>query len=321
MRLETKSSPRSRCGRLSHHGSFRADVRFPTNASPLPLHRRNTAAILTAICLPFTGQLLHAHGAYHDVVGEIEARLAGSPDDPALHYKLAEAHLGHEEWLLGLDEIQTVEGLAPGEYPTGYLRGWALHLGGRQQEALESLDGFLSATPDHAKALAIRGRVRMKLADPDAAAADFAKALQLGNDPEPEHFVELAEARVAAKDSPGAVAALDEGIRKLGPLPQLLLAALDIESTTQAWDSALARIDILQGSSPRPEPWMARRATLLATAGRHEVSRAAWTALRDHLLSLPSLERGTPRNLQLLKDARHALGESVPEPVAAPPAP
>ncbi|RYD28248.1 MAG: hypothetical protein EOP87_19940, partial [Verrucomicrobiaceae bacterium] len=114
--------------------------------------------------------VLLAHGAYHDVVAKLEAGLASTPDDPLLHYRLAEAHMGHGEWVLCLDEVETIEGLAPGEHDTAYLRGWAMHTAGKQEEAKRILDDFLSANPDHAPALAVRGRVEMKLADTAAAA-------------------------------------------------------------------------------------------------------------------------------------------------------
>ena len=73
---------------------------------------------------------LHAHGAYHELVERIEAELKKSPADAALHFKLAEAHAGHEEAKACLKEIAEVERLAPGVYPTGYLRGFSLFQSG-----------------------------------------------------------------------------------------------------------------------------------------------------------------------------------------------
>jgi hypothetical protein len=52
---------------------------------------------------------------------------------------------------------------------------------------------------------------------------------------------------------------------------------------------------------------MARRASILAQAGLLEDSRAAWTQLRDHLLALPNLERGSHSMSMLLEQAQQAL--------------
>jgi len=263
---------------------------------------------------------LHAHGAYHDLVERIEAELKKSPADAALHYKLAEAHAGHEESKACLMEIAVVERLAPGVYPTGYLRGFALHTAGSQEEAKKALDEFLIANPDHVEALATRGRVLVKLGSSTAAVADFQKAVKLTAAPNTVLIVDLALALRDSGKPAEASQAINEGLKTATDLPTLLLCALEIETASGAWDSALGRIDALQKTAPRPEPWMAKRAALLTKIGRTDEARTAWTALRDQLLSLPSLERGTPQNLQLLQQSRQALGESAPAPVMAPPA-
>lgn len=302
-------SPSRGCKRLA--AVFQLSLNSPSLVVAIAL-----AALPLALALPASG-----HGAYHDVVREVEKKLAKKPDDAALHYRLAEAHAGHEEWQLCLAAIETVERLEPGVFPTGFLRGWALDIAGKPQEARKALNEFLVTRPKYSRALAARGRVCLKLGESAAAAADFTQALELEPNHEPELVVELAAARATAKDSAGAIRALDEGIAKFGPLPTLLQPALEIETKSQDWDAALRRLDAMKAGAPRPEPWMARRAALLTSAGREEAARGAWTALRDHLQALPSLDRGTPENLRLLAEARRALGEQVLTPVAAPPAP
>jgi len=82
---------------------------------------------------------------------------------------------------------------------------------------------------------------------------------------------------------------------------------MELEIMTGQFDSALTRVDQLQQFAPRPEPWMAKRASLLAQAGRVSESRAAWQSLLAHLSALPNLERGSkPMNL-LAEQARQAL--------------
>jgi hypothetical protein len=73
----------------------------------------------------------------------------------------------------------------------------------------------------------------------------------------------------------------------------------------------------MRQSAPRPEPWMARRASILAQAGRIEESRAAWQALVDHLSALPNLERGSHAMSTLMEQAKQALA-ALANPPAAP---
>ena len=104
-----------------------------------------------------------------------------------------------------------------------------------------------------------------------------------------------------------AVQVLAAGIEKLGPIPSLALRAMEVEIATKNFDAALTRVEALRKSAPRPEPWMARRASVLAQAGRIEDSRAAWQALVEHLAALPNLERGSHAMSKLAEDARQAL--------------
>ncbi|MES2439373.1 MAG: hypothetical protein V4584_09915 [Verrucomicrobiota bacterium] len=260
------------------------------------------------------------HGAYHDVVTAIQAELRVHPGDAALRYKLAEAHAGHDDWRACLKQIQLVERLAPGVYPTGCLRGLALHLAGKDEEAKVIFDDFLTTNPDHVEALAARGRVLVKLGFPLAAVVDFQKAVSLTASPDSRVIVDLALALDDSGKPSEAGRAIDEGLTTSGDAPSLLECALEIETAAGLWDSALGRMEGLQKLAPRPEPWMAKRAELMTRAGRADDARAAWTVLRDRLISLPSLERGTPQNVQLLQQARKSLGETAPMPVAAPPA-
>lgn len=260
------------------------------------------------------------HGAYHDVVAALSAQLQRNPGNAATRYQLAEAHAGHDEWQACLREINIVERLAPGEYPTPYLRGFALHIAGRETEAKAVLDSFLAENPRHTGALTTRGRVLVKLGRPAEAAADLQQAVALAHTPQPDLIAELASAYVKAGQTESALKALDAGLAAAGDVPSLLRCALEIETRAGALDAALLRIDALQKTAPSPEPWMAERARLLARSGRAPEARAAWLALRGHLLAMPNLKRGTPQNAALLAEARQALGESPPAQVVAPPA-
>jgi predicted Zn-dependent protease len=260
------------------------------------------------------------HGAYHDVVAAISAELQKKPDDAALRYRLAEAHAGHDEWQACLKELERVDRLAPGAHPTGFLRGLALHIAGKEEEARKHLDDFLLTHPGHVQALATRGRVFLKLGHATEAVADLRKAVDLSTTPEAGLISDLAIACRDAGKPAEASKVIDMGIKKIGNTPELLRCALDIETAAGLWDSALGRIDALQQSAPRPEPWMARRAELFQAAGRPAEARAAWTALRAHLISLPNLERGTPLLAGVLAQAEKALGNEFSTPVIAPPA-
>lgn len=271
----------------------------------------------------FTGVMVAlccGHGAYHDVVIEVTKALEQNPDDASLHFKLACAHQEHGEWTSSLVELEQVERLAPGKFETGFVQGQALATGGQWPAAKPVLDEFLKVNPGHAGALAQRARVLVKLDQNTAAIEDFQAALVAAELPNADLFLEAAEALITANQNAQAIQVIRRGLERLGAEPTLLTRSLELELAAKHFDEALVRVEALQKAAPRPEPWMARRAEVLAEAGRSAEAKAAWTSLRDHLLAMPNLQRGTPLLAQLLSQTQRALGEAAPAPVVAPPA-
>ena len=257
---------------------------------------------------------LAAHGAYHDVVAEITQKLAVTPEDAALHFKLACAHQEHGEWKAALIECERVRRLGATGFDIDLLEGKALAVGGHWEAAKSTLDTCLTHQPRHAAALAERGKVFLKLGKLVDAQKDFEEALRLDPRAPAAWWLEAAQAG-------NAVEVLRKALLAHADDPQLLTTSLDAEIKAGNTDEALRRVDSLQGIAPRAEPWMARRAKVLLTAGRVEEARAAWTALRAHLLALPNLERGTPLLAGVLAETEKALGIAAPAVVVAPPAP
>lgn len=281
-------------------------------------HTTTCVLLLIAICL--VSSPARGHGAYHDVVAGLQVKLRKAPGDPALRYKLAEAHIGHDEWRACLEELKLIERLAPGRFPTGYLRGLSLHISGNNEAARKELDAFIASNPTHGDALSTRGKVLMKLDLPIEAIADFQKAFDLASSPSTDLILNLADAYEKSGDPDKACQAIDKGLLTAGDSPTLLERALAIETARGNLDGALSRVDALGKVAPDPSPWLAEKARMLTKAGRTKEASTTWSALRDRMLSLPTLERAYPHNREFLRLARTALGESQPPVVNAPPA-
>lgn len=251
--------------------------------------------------------LAFGHGALHERIAELEAQLISKPDDAALHFTLADVYQHHGNWAATLHELTIVDRLAPAQFETNLLRGQALAAGGQMVAAKTALDAFLAAHPRHSLGLMARARVVGALGDRQQAAVDFARAVQVAEVPEPDWIAELARFLELAGRREEALRALDEGLGKLGPIPSLQLEAIELEITASRADAAVARIDAMMKSAPRPEPWMAAKASALARCGRIADSRAAWQGLIAHLAQLPPLERGSHAMSRLAEQAHQAL--------------
>lgn len=250
---------------------------------------------------------LHAHGTFHDLMIDVNRKIEAQPDDASLYLRRADIYLEHEEWQPCLIEIERVERMAPGAFPTDLTRGRALALAGRWELSKLSLDAFLESHADHPFGLLERARAFNALKQDTECLADYRKALATMPHPEPDLFHEVAEALWQRHQRDEAVQVLDRGIKQLGNVPQLVVKAMEREVETRRFDHALTRVAVLQASMPRPEPWMARRASILAQAGRMEESTQAWQDLLKHISALPNLERGSNAMCLLMEQAQTAV--------------
>jgi tetratricopeptide (TPR) repeat protein len=256
------------------------------------------------VCSALLPLLALAHGTFDARLAALGEKLALQPENAVLHFNLAELYCEHEEPAKALDELARVKSLGVGELPWDYLSGMCLRQAGRPEEALVALDRYVAVNPDSSPGHLQRARVHTALGHADASLEDYRVALRLCSRLEPDLVQESADAFAAQGQSDEAVRVLDAALRKLGPIPSLTLRALELEAFTKRFTAALARIDVLQKTAPRPEPWMAKRAMVLSQAGRTAEARAAWTALIAHLAALPNLERGS-HSMSVLAEQAH----------------
>lgn len=260
-----------------------------------------------------------AHGEYHDVVRRLTPQIEGELENTKLRYQLTAAHVEHDEWKLALAECDRIEKIAPGKLQLGYFRGRSLATAERWEEALIHLDEFLKSEPSDQEALIWRARVHLRLEDPVKSSADFRMALEKCQNP--EYHAEFAKVLARQGLADQAVTALHHALKLSPDDPALLECMVECATTAKDTPAGLAAIDRLIQTWPRPEPWMLRRAKLLAAADQKDQALAAWNALALHLKSLPNLDRAQPFLMEIEAETNAALGIKAPTPVIAPPAP
>lgn len=263
--------------------------------------------LLLGLCWIFAAAQALAHGDLHVEIERVTSQLKSAPGRADLYWFRANLYFQHGLWNDALDDLENVDRFSPGAYPTDLLRGEARAVGGDHKSARLALDRFLSAHPENAQALMVRARVLNNLGEQAASIADYRAALKASKAPEPDLYLEVANALAAAGAGPEAVQALDRGLKSLGAIPSLAIRAIELKIAQGRGGEALELIAQMQKSAPRPEPWMAKRAGVLAQIGRAEEARAAWQALIDHLAALPNLERGSHAMVMLAEEARQAL--------------
>ena len=247
------------------------------------------------------------HGGFHERIAELRADLKKTPSDPLLHFELGNLHGQHGDLQLSLQNLARVDELAPGKYLTDLLRGQAYLAADEFPKAKEALNRQVASHPESGRTWLLRARANQKPGQNAESVADYRQALKRTASPEPDLVQEVAGALAAHGHKEEAAQVLAAGIEKLGKIPSLVLRALDLEIEMKNFDAALQRIEQAQQGAPRREPWMARRADVLAKAGRVDESRAAWKALLEHLESLPERERTSRAMTRIATEAREAL--------------
>ncbi len=115
----------------------------------------------------------------------------------------------------------------------------------------------------------VLGRILRSLHRHDESAEAFARAVAAVPRPQPSHFLELADARRAAGSSAADVlAALDDGLARLGPVVSLVDAAVEVDVHEGRFERALQRLEALRPFVRRATPLHERRACVLDAAGR-----------------------------------------------------
>ena len=259
-----------------------------------------------AFCVIMVTGSASAHGDLHDRIMRITAEIQESPS-AGLFFKRGLLHLEHGEAESALADLSETERLSPGALEIDPPRAEALMLLGKDSDALEVLYRCLDREPSASRCLLLRARVFVRMGKKDHAVHDYRKTLSLVSNPEPDLLLEVSKALVENKQDAEALEVLDQGIARLGPLPPLVSAAVEIDVGNGNIGCALTRIDIAQAAAPRPEPWMASRASILARVGRTGESKAAWKSLLDRISSLPPNERSSHAMCSRAKEARDAL--------------
>jgi tetratricopeptide (TPR) repeat protein len=268
--------------------------------------RRFANATVVAAAILLAPAPVLAHGDFDARVAALSARIKEQPSADR-YLERSVLYRGHGDLAAALADLDHAERLDPTRTDLGLHRGRLALDAGRPEEAVAPLEELLAGVPDHPEANLALARALAELGRPRDAAAHYTRAIEAAPVRIPSHYLEQADALLAAGEPQVALNGLDEGLSRLGPVVALASRAIEIELAQGRVDAALVRLDRLASSASRQETWLARRAEILEDSGRRAEARAAYAGALAEIERLPVRRRATPAMAQLESRARDGV--------------
>ncbi len=248
------------------------------------------------VCWVTQAEPLWAHGELRDQILLATREIEQHPNDAQLYFRRGELYRFHQNWDLAVADFERAKNLNPRMHLVELARAQLMVQMGRLNSARTILDAYFAEHPELAEARLVRAELLVDLGDTLAAVEDYSFTLESSSDPQPEHYLERAKAlaRTGEDYLDRAIASLDEGIARLGPLITLQLYAIELELAKKNYKGALNRLDGITERAKRKEKWLAQRGDILRQAGELDQARAAYAESLSHIARLPKSRRGTP---------------------------
>lgn len=272
----------------------------------------NRWLVLATCLMALAGLPARAHGPDHEVIVHLTAELARKPGDFELLLHRGERYRSHGDLASARLDFQAALSNNPACHPARLRLALVARDEDRLPEALQLLDQVLVTQPTNLLARVARADVLIRSGRPGDAIPEYDRIL--GESPQPRPDLFLSRSRtILAYDTNAwarALAGVEEGIRRLGPVPSLQLHALELEERGGQVDAALARIDAIMEGMDRRERWLSRRGDVLLAAGRTREARAEYRRALAALDRLPERLRRTIASEELRRELDAKLAEA-----------
>lgn len=257
------------------------------------------ALLLTPLSLALLPAAM-AHPGASAAIDHFNHQIEHNPQDQALHIQRGIAYSSDGQYDKALADLERAKRLG-NPLAVKFDLGVLHYRRGELKTAKVYFDEYLAAFPNHSACLEYRARLLRDMGDRDGAVKDFLRVFELQKNPNPGHYISVADMLEASGDGghERALAALDSGIEKLGLAPQLQQYAIRLELARNRTDLAIQRQQTLEPALGKSPDWKVEMAELLLQNNQQDLAR---TLLKEASIQLDTL-RKTP--------ARQALRERI----------
>jgi tetratricopeptide (TPR) repeat protein len=157
--------------------------------------------------------------------------------------------------------------------------------------AIEPLTRFLERHPDHFQARLMRGYALGRVGRYQESQADYQAALDVMTGTSAEQVLLRAQEFSFTRQREIALTLIEDGIRRLGPLPNLEAAALKLELAMKRTEAAVTRIKSMLSRTKRKERLYAKLGDILDEAGHPQEAGEARRQAIAAIDQLPEKEQ------------------------------
>lgn len=253
--------------------------------------RSLVCVVLTSAALAaWPAGVARAHGDVHPRIDQLTAQIAAAQGDAALLAARGRLYALDEDWAAAAADFDAALQRDPATPDAERALADALLHMGQERRALALLDAVVArhaergADRQDARELAdahrLRARAHARLGEREAALADFDRTVALEREPSPRDYLERARLLAGRdEDADLALAGLEEGVTRLGPIVTLVELAVELETSRNRWAAALSWIDRLPPAARDAPRWRGQRAACLRRLGQRtealaEIDRA-----------------------------------------------
>lgn len=251
------------------------------------------------------------HDGLHEQIAAVTLKIERQPRDPALYLQRANLYRLHRDWDAAVSDLERARERGAGGDQLDLLRG-RLYLDlGWLQSARLFVERYVAAHPRDPAGVELLALALAQAGQHGAAADRYGELIALSPQPLPEYYIARAQARAAVgpEHVDRALAGLDEGVRRLGPIVTLQQLAIELELSRGGFDAALERLATVAAQSGRQERWLLQRGEILLQAGRRAEAREALEACLEAIAGLRARHRNTQAVLDLKARAEDLLRE------------
>ncbi len=230
---------------------------------------------------------LFAHGDLHERIQEVTKQIELFPRNWDLRQKRGELYLQHEEYRKSWQDLIICYRRQISDDRLLYCLAKAGYFLEKYDRSLHLLQKILNSNPDDIKSWRLKARCHQKKGEFLESSLYLDLVIEKSIRPKPENFIESAEAWLLSAEYMTAQQRIEQGIERLGPLPQLEEMLLSVHLEQRNHKPVLKILSRQIENSHRKEFAYHKRAEAYLEIGERGKCQEDLLSAREAIANLP----------------------------------